>query len=152
MKAIIIFSVIAALTAVAGTIVVGINTFDGTVTEHPYEKGLEWDRLGKLKAELGWTFNIKNSTLTTGRNDLILELSDKNGLPLDSSDVSVIVSRPSSNSFDKSYSTEKVRKGIFKAKADFPLFGYWDLKLFVTKGSDHLTIEKSIYIKKEEDI
>jgi nitrogen fixation protein FixH len=152
MKLIIIFSVIAALTAVAGTIVVGINTFDGTVTEHPYEKGLEWDRLEKTKAALGWTFNIKNNTIKTGRNDLILELSDKNGLPLDASIVSVIISRPSSDAYDKNYDTENVLKGIFKAKADFPLFGYWDLTIMVTKDSDHLTIDKSIYITKKEDI
>ena len=89
MKAIIIFSVIAALTAVAGTIVVGINTFDGTVTEHPYEKGLEWDRLNEIKAELGWECDIKNSVVKTGINELIIELNDKSGLPLDASEVSI---------------------------------------------------------------
>jgi len=152
MKAIIIFSIIAALTAVAGTIVVGINTFDGTVTEHPYEEGLEWDRLEKTKAELGWTCTIKNSTIKTGRSDLILDLRDRNGLPLDASDISITVSRPASAAYDKHYDAEKVRKGIFKAKAEFPLFGYWDLIIMVTKDSDHILIDKNIYIKKEDDV
>ena len=152
MKSIIIFSVIAALTAVAGTIVVGINTFDGTVTEHPYERGLEWDRLQQTKAELGWTLNINNNRIKTGRSDLIFKLNDKSGLPLDASNVSVAISRPSSNVYDKHYETEKLRNGTFKATPNFPLFGYWDLKISVTKDSDHLTLEKSIYIKKEENI
>ena len=152
MKAIIIFSTIAALTAVAGTIVVGINTFDGTVTEHPYEKGLEWDRLEKIKADLGWTCNIQNSTLKTGNNDLILELNNKKGLPLDASAVSVKVSRSSTDAYDKNYNTEKVRKGIFKVNADFPLFGYWDMTIKVTKDTDYLELKRSIYIKKEDDV
>ena len=152
MKSIIIFSVIAALTAVAGTIVVGINTFDGTVAEHPYERGLEWDRLQQKKAELGWTLNISNNSMKTGRSDLVFKLNDKSGLPLDASNVSVAISRPSTNVYDKHYETEKLPDGTFKATPNFPLFGYWDLKISVTKNSDHLTLEKSIYIKKEENI
>ena len=152
MKSIIIFSVIAALTAVAGTIVVGIHTFDGTVEEHPYERGLEWDRLQKKKAELGWTSTIKSNIMKTGRNDIIFKLHDKNGLPLAASYVSVAISRPSTNAYDSHYETEKLRNGAFKATPNFPLFGYWDLKISVTKDSDHLTIDKSIYIKKEENI
>ena len=150
MKAIIIFSIIAAITAVAGTIVVGINTFDGTVTEHPYEKGLEWDRMEKDKKDLGWTCNIKNSNIKTGENELILDLIDKKGLPLDTSTVSIKVSRPSSGAYDNNYDAEKVRKGTFKTAVNFPLFGYWDLTIMVTKDSEHLAIEKRIYIKKED--
>jgi len=146
MKAIIIFSVIAVLTAVAGTIVVGINTFEGTVTEHPYEKGLEWDRLEKNKADLGWTCIIKNNSFKMGGNDLVLELKDKNGHILNASDVLIKISRPSSGHYDKQYNADMVRQGIFKAKTDFPLFGYWDLKIMVAKDSEHVTIEKSIYV------
>ena len=133
MKSIIIFSIIAALTAVAGTIVVGINTFDGTVAEHPYERGLEWDRLQEKKAELGWTFNINNHNMKTGRSDIIFKLNDKRGLPLDASNVSVAISRPSTNAYNKHYETKKLRHGTFKATPHFPLFGYWDLKYRLQK-------------------
>ncbi|UCH80470.1 MAG: FixH family protein [Nitrospiraceae bacterium] len=150
MKAIIVFSVLAALTAVAATIVVGLNTFDGTVTDQPYEKGLEWDRLAKRKADLGWLCNIRNSTIKTGTNDLILDLSDKDGLPLDASDVSVRISRSSTDRYDRTYDTDKVRNGTFKVKADFPLFGYWELIIVVSKNSEFLEIEKNIYVEKED--
>ena len=49
MKLIIYISVIAAFLAVAGAVFVGIQTFDGTVTDQPYEKGLAWDEREKIK-------------------------------------------------------------------------------------------------------
>lgn len=152
MKAIILFSVFAALTAVAGTIVVGINTFDGTVTDHPYERGLEWEKLEQKKSELGWTCTIHNSFFKQGKNNLLFTLKNKDGQPLDASKIEIKITRPSTDTHDKLYAVQNRGSGMYASEAYFPLIGHWDLLFSVTKGSDHITIHKNIYIKKEEDV
>jgi nitrogen fixation protein FixH len=146
MKVIIIFCVIAIITSIAATVVVGVNVFDGTIEDHPYEKGLEWDKLQKSRTELGWKCRIENNTITTGVNDLVLKLDDIDERPLDATDVSILISRPYSNAYDKRFDAEKIRTGVYKARTDFPYFGYWDIKIAVTKDSEHLTLEKSVYV------
>jgi len=150
MKLIIYIFVIAAFLAVAGSVFVGIQTFDGTVTDQPYEKGLAWDEIEKNKLELGWSYNLENATLKTGKNKLHITLFDKAGNPLNASSVTVQISRPSTNRYDNTFNTVKSGKNRYSALVNFALYGKWVIIVHVSQGKESLPIENIFYIEKGE--
>lgn len=66
MKILISIVIILGLAAVAGSVIVGVKSFDGTVTSNPYEKGLMWDQARKEKAALGMMEAGYIAAFTTG--------------------------------------------------------------------------------------
>lgn len=146
MKAIIIFSVMAALLAVAGAVMVGIESFDGTVADSPYEEGLKWDETRSRKAELGWGLDIKADKLMVGENTIKVSLSDSDGSPLMGSSISFMISRPATSVYDMRPEAIKLQEGIFKASARFPLYGYWDITAEVTKGADTVLFRERVFV------
>ena len=106
MKTLISSVVIVGLSAVIGAVVIGIKSFDGTVTVKPYEEGLAWDEAHKVK--------LNSDILKMGENNLQFTLLDKHGASLDlSSAVSLNISRPSTDAYDKTVDVQKLggRKG-----------------------------------------
>ena len=97
MKTFMVIAVIAALAAVGGSIIVGVRSFDGTVTDNPYEKGLLWDDMRNRKSKLGWKVIIDDAKCRIGDNDVITSIMDRNNMPVDIDLISVIRSRPSSD-------------------------------------------------------
>ncbi|MBI5055190.1 MAG: FixH family protein [Nitrospirae bacterium] len=143
MKILIIIVSIIALSAVGGSIIVGEKMFDGVVVEKPYEQGLLWDRIQDSKSELGWSAVINNGKIKTGDGEVSISVFDKEGKPLSDATVSLIVSRPSTNAYDKDYKTVKLHEGLYTAAVNFPLYGYWDMKIHVgRKGKDALLEER----------
>lgn len=148
MKTLITLAIISALAAVAGSIIVGTTTFDGTVTEHPYEKGLLWDEVQREKATLGWTINIKNGEFVSGDNVLLVSVLDRDGAPLVNPAVSVTISRPSSSRHDNRLKTVKSQEGFYMMPVKFPLYGYWDVKINVIHGENNVMFTKRIFVEK----
>lgn len=151
MKILIIMVVIIGVAAVAGSIFVGVQSFDGIVTEHPYETGLMWDEIQRKKDEFGWSVEIANRDLRTGGNDLEISVMDRNGKPVTGSSVSVMISRPSTSTYDKHVKSIQTGKGVFISPVTFPLFGYWDIEVNVTRAGENLLFEKRIYVEKGGD-
>jgi nitrogen fixation protein FixH len=148
MKILIITVTLIALAAVVGSIIVGEKVFDGLVVEKPYDKGLQWDKTRKEKAELGWNAVIKKRTFHTGNNDVVFNVLDKDGSPLAGALVTIIISRPSSSAYDKYYETATRGDGIYKASINFPLNGYWDVKINVTQKKRNVVFEEKVYVEK----
>lgn len=145
MKALLITVVFIGIAAVAGTIIVGMSTFDGTVVDKPYEQGLAYDAVQKEREASGWNVDIANPTLSVGRNDLIISVTDRDGKHLSDISVSLTVSRPSTSAYDRTYKTIQNENGQFKAETDLPLYGYWDARIHVTSREKHLTFERQIF-------
>lgn len=149
MKVLIGFVTLTALFAVAGSFIVGIKNFDGTVTERPYEEGLLWDDIRKKKTALGWRVDIKKSKFTTGNNDITISILSKLKEPLKGTNISVMISRPSTTAYDRDVETVKLKEGLYRANTDFPVFGYWDITIEVSKGRESLTFNKRIFVEKK---
>ncbi|TNF56938.1 hypothetical protein EP227_00125 [bacterium] len=149
MKVLIGFVTLTALLAVAGSFIVGIKNFDGTVTERPYEEGLLWDDIRKKKAALGWSVDIKKSRLTTGNNDITISVLNRMKEPLKGANISVMISRPSTTVYDRDVEAVKLKEGLYRANTDFPVFGYWDLTIEVSKGRESLPLKKRIFVEKK---
>jgi nitrogen fixation protein FixH len=136
--------------AVIGAVVVGIRTFDGTVVDKPYERGLSYDAVHHEKEVSGWNAEILNRDLTIGVNDILLSVVDRNDRPVTDVEVSVVISRPSSASYDKTYKTVATEKGQFRLTADLPLYGYWDAKVQVTDKSRSITFERTLFAERKK--
>ncbi|MBI5634934.1 MAG: FixH family protein [Nitrospirae bacterium] len=149
MKLLLVLVTIIGLSAVIGAIVVGTRTFDGTIVDKPYERGLAYDAVHHEKEASGWHVEIMNKELTVGTNDILLSVTDRNGKPLADAGISLSISRPSSKAFDKTYSAVKTEKGQFIAKADLPLYGYWAAVIKVTDGGKSIAFEKTLYAEKK---
>lgn len=148
MKTLIAIAVIIGVGAVAGSIVVGVRSFDGTVTEHPYEEGLRWDEIQKNKSDLGWQVNIDESSLAVGENKFMISVIDRHGKPLEGSDLAVTAGRPATAEHDQHAAAVEVDKGVFRTSVDFMLKGHWDIKIDVARGGDAASFNKRIYVKK----
>ncbi|MEW6714216.1 MAG: FixH family protein [Nitrospirota bacterium] len=149
MKSLISIVVLVGLAAVIGAVVVGVKSFDGTVTAKPYEEGLAWDEALKEKAELGWSVKLDNAVLKMGDNDLRFALFDKEGAPLDlSSAVYLALSRPSTDDYDRKVDAEKFGEGLYRASVNFPLYGQWDIKIYLNKNDKKIEFKERVFVEK----
>jgi nitrogen fixation protein FixH len=148
MKAWLVIITAIGLLAVAGAVIIGMKSFDGTVTDNAYEKGLAWDDMQRDKEELGWNAEINSQQLTTGNNELILMLTDKGNDPLLNAEVFLTISRPSSSEYDRELDTAKVRDGLFKSTVNFPFYGNWDINIKVVQGGYDIFFIKRVFVEK----
>lgn len=145
MKTLVIVVTIIGLSAVIGSIIVGTLTFDGKVVESPYETGLRYDELEDIKAEL--SLEIVNKDLTIGENDVVFTLKDKYNRPITDPQTTLMISRPSTNKFDREYQISFVEPGRYRAKVFFPVYGYWDIKIGFIYNWKPIILEKRVYIE-----
>lgn len=148
MKTLIVIVSIIALSAVGGSIIVGVKSFDGIVTEHPYEKGLAWDEIRNKEKELGWSVDIGKGKFATGDNDVILSVFDKDGKPLPGASVSITISRPSTPAYDMNYDAERIQDGSYRAAVDFPLHGNWDMAIHVDQKENSVIFVNRVFVEK----
>lgn len=145
----IVAACLAALLAVGGAVYVGIQSFDGVVTDNPYEKGLRWDEEKKQEEDTGWSVDIRGGGFTTGENILQVSVRDRAGGPLPDAVVVATVSRPSTSEYDRDYPAVKLGNGLFQAPVSLPLYGYWDIKIHVAGSGHNAVYEKRIYAEKK---
>ncbi len=150
MKALISIVVIIGLAAVAGSIIVGVNSFNGTVTENPYEEGLRWDEMHRRESEPGWTAGIRNVLYRTGGNDMVISVSDNYGNPLEDAAVSVITGRSATSKYDRTFNAAAAGDGLFSAEVTFPVYGYWDVTIVVVQNPDTMRFQKKIFVEKRD--
>ncbi len=147
MKIIIVFVVVTALAAVAGSVIVGVKYFDGTVTESPYEEGLLWDEAQRAREELGWSVEIESGKLFVGENEVLFSVKGKDGESLNA-DVTVITGRPATDILDSTCEAELINGKKYMSRVRFPLYGYWDMIIRVEKGEKGVSFKKRVFIEK----
>lgn len=149
MKILLIIVTIIGLGAVIGAVVVGTSTFDGTVVDKPYERGLSYDAVHHEKEASGLNVEILNKVISAGTNDILLSVTDRDGKPVPDVAISLSISRPSSKAFDKTYTAVKTEKGQFIVKADLPLYGYWTAGVQVAEKGKSITFEKTLFAEQK---
>jgi nitrogen fixation protein FixH len=141
---IIVLSCILAMAATIGAIVVGSRSFEGLVVDNPYETGLAWDSERRNQVNLGWSVALQEATYKTGKNDLIVMVRDKNGVPLEDAVVSIVISRPSTRTLDRTYSTIVQSNGLYRTEVDLPYYGNWDVVIDVNRKKQRTSFHKII--------
>ena len=150
MKTLIIVVIAIGLVSVIAVIVVGTRNFEGIVVEKPYETGLAWDSAEGERESLGWSVDIRTKKFRIGENDVLLRISDKEGKPLSLATVMIMVSRPSTNVYDKKYRVVSQLEGIYEAQVELPLFGYWDMNISIVKQGKNVVLHEKIFAEKEK--
>lgn len=135
-----------AIGATVGTIVIGTKTFDGTVTEKPYETGLNWDKDQQDAARLGWSVQITPTALKLGMNKASLTLTDRNGMAMPAATVSLKLTRRETNKYDRTLPLNKMPDGAYAFDLDLPLPGVWQLTSTIQQGAEQMTALATITI------
>lgn len=148
MKLVIVIVTIIGLAAVIGAIVVGTRSFDGTVVDKPYDRGLVWDAEQRQRRESGLSIEMNNRPVRVGRNDISFRVSQKEGQTLSGTTVNVMVSRPSTRAYDRTYTAAGLKGGLYMASIDLPLYGYWDAKIAVSANEKIVTFEQKLFAER----
>lgn len=148
MKALIVVVTLIVLSAVVAVIVIGTKSFEGIVVERPYETGLSWDAREKEKDSLGWELHFMTKRFLTGENSVVLEVSDKEGRLISDAELSLTVSRPSTDAYDKVYAVSEQAGNMYQAVVQLPLFGYWNMNTRVTNMGKTVIFHKTIFAEK----
>lgn len=145
MKTLIGIVIIVVLATVVTTVIVGSRSFEGIVVDKPYERGLTWDREQKAQTESGLDISIKNKTFTVGKNDLVIQVTDREQKPVPDAVLMLMVSRPSTNAYDRTYRLIVSKEGMYSASVELPLYGHWDLQVTIVRNRQTLLFQRKIF-------
>lgn len=148
MKTLVIIVTLIGLSAVVGAIIVGSMVFEGKVVDKPYETGLRYDEIEKLKLEI--RLELLNKRLYTGKNEIIFILTDNLNKPITDNRLSLMISRTSTTLYDREYRISPVEPGRYRAVVDFPFYGYWAIKVGLIRNGIPLILEKRVYVNKDQ--
>lgn len=137
------------LAAVAGAVIVGTRVFDGTVVEHPYERGIAWDRERERLAASGLEVDLVERSFRTGENLVTLRILHR-GKPLPEKAVPIEMTRPATTAHDRTFTARRGLDGLFRALVDLPLEGRWDLFVVVDRGNGPFRFRREAYAVKAE--
>jgi len=147
MRATLIFVTLIGLGAVVGAVVVGSLVFDGTVVEHPYERGIAWDDDRARHEASGITSVLATVFFRKGENDLVLRAWDRSGTPLEDERLSLRIGRISSSAHDRTYTATRRENGTYGASVELPLKGRWAVTLLVERGGSLLEFRHEITVE-----
>ncbi len=144
MKTLVVIVIIVGLLTVAASIIVGSFLFDGRVAERPYEEGLEYDNIERLKSE--FSFNLLTEDCKKGENEVIFSIHHRE-VPITDLTLNFILSRPGTDRYDNRSMVEYIKPGVYKAKVTFPEYGYWDMKIRIIWQWREVALTKRVYVK-----
>lgn len=130
------FVVVAAVNAVMVTL--ALRSYSGTVTDHPYEKGLAYNKVVAAANEqdaLGWKAGILYK-----QGKLHYVLQDKNGIVLKPDMVEASISRPTQRGLDFALPLAGEATQV-----DFPEKGVWEVRVdALYQGKHHQHMQRIV--------
>lgn len=132
------FGTIATVDAVMVTL--AIRTHTGTVTEHPYEKGLAYNTVVNAQAnqeKLGW-----RGTITVTKNRVAFVLFDDSNKLIKPDFIKAHFSRPTQAGMDF-----EVELNHGEAQVSFPAKGSWEVRIFASIGDKKYQQVKRVVIE-----
>ena len=132
------FGFVAAVNAVMVTL--AVRTHSGLVTDHPYEKGLAYNRVVAAEAaqeKLGWKDKISYAN-----GNLHFTLKDKEGNPLAPASATATITRPTEQGMD--FTAELNGE---ETPVTFPAKGVWDVRVDAVVEGKHFQQTERIVIE-----
>lgn len=112
-------------------VTIAIRTHTGTITDHPYERGLAYNQVveaEKKQENLGWKGEVD---LT--KSKLIFTLRDNKNNILKADSVRADFIRPTQDGVDFSQNLKNI-DNKWQADVNFPLSGLWQVRVYATVG------------------
>ncbi len=128
-----------------GFVMIAVRTQTGVVTDHPYEKGLAYNKVVAAAAAqeaLGWKGGVEFTGTTAGKGTLQFTLTDKKGKPLALESAEVKFDRPTQAGHDFTVALTKGR-----AEVTFPEAGLWEARVFAVSGGKSYQQAKRIVVE-----
>lgn len=132
------FVVIAAVNVVMVTL--AIRTHSGTVTDHPYEKGLAYNQVIRAEEQqeaLGWRANIGYAA-----GMLHFSLNDRDGRIIVPEKATATITRPAQAGLD--FTLELTGAGT---AATFPAKGLWEIRVDAVYKKQHYQQSERIVVQ-----
>ncbi len=123
-----------------------VSTYTGVVTKQSYEKGLDYNHTidaFEQQQHLGWQTNIVLEENTR----VVLSVTDRDGVPLDAAEVSVLITRPTQEGYDATVVLEKQAPGTYSKEVDFPMPGQWDVTASIVWQTHQYQQRKRLIVK-----
>jgi nitrogen fixation protein FixH len=141
-RKLIIAVTIIGMAAVIGPIVVGTRSFEGTVVDKPYERGLDWDKERAQMANSGLSVSIANADIVTGANRLLINVTSGS---LYNGPLMLKLTRPDTAKYDSFPKPEVLGPGQYSANVDIPVHGKWLLDIDVVHMGNRLTFTRELH-------
>lgn len=124
--------------AVNGTLIYfAQSSFSGLDTEHPYERGLNYNQAleaAAAQAELGWRSEITLTAVLNGRHEIAVRFADDQARPIDGVTVQALLRRPASAGQDMTVPLHRQGNGRYAAEVALPARGQWDVRIVARDG------------------
>ncbi|MBF0625217.1 MAG: FixH family protein [Magnetococcales bacterium] len=138
------------LGANATLIVLSSQTWNGLITDRPFEKGLAFNRVLQAQRDqdvLGWRGTLDSATLTAGTDHpLIFRLLDAAGQPVTGARVTGTLFRVVHQGHDRTLTLAETAPGHYSAHLVVPLPGVWDVKLVAVRDSAEFRFVRRIQV------
>lgn len=140
-------------------IVVGVNgalayfatsTAPGLVTEHPFERGNDYNRVldaGDVQDALGWRVSLRLNTVAAGRAELVAELADRSGRPLRGLAVTARLVRPLGPGPEIVIALAEDAPGRYAQTIVLDRPGQWDVRIATQDGSTRFAFARRMVMK-----
>jgi nitrogen fixation protein FixH len=134
------------LIVIDGTMVtIAVKTQTGTITDHPYEKGLAYNQVVKdsdMQAALGWKGNIDFKD-----GEISFTLKDKTGHAISADKVLASFTRPTQAGMDFTQPMQISEGTYFILKPAFPVKGLWEVRVYVESKAGQFQHSKRIVVQ-----
>lgn len=137
MKALIVAIVVIGLAVVIGTIFIGSKTFDGTVVDKPYDKGIKYDKTQKALKD--YKVVVENEILGMGKNTIVFSIKSDTKDISKISDAVVTITKPTTTKFDWNYEAIRQPDGKYQALIELPDRGQWEIRVVFNVEGEVLT-------------
>lgn len=139
------FLLIAAVNAVM--VALAIRTHSGLITDHPYEKGLAYNKVvvaEEAQEKLGWSGLIELRHPREGGNPFAIyfELKDKSGAIIHPEKTTATISRPTQDGMDFA-----IELGAAETPVKFPAKGVWEVRVDAVVGDKNYQQSKRIVVE-----
>jgi nitrogen fixation protein FixH len=126
------------------------DTFSGLETDNAYERGLEYNQAlaGEAAQErLGWHSQAVISGDPGTHRTLHVQLTDRDGRPLDGLTLEAYLVRPSNAGMDLSLAPRATGDGAYVTEFTLPAPGQWDLRLVARRGGVAWQHSERLFVK-----
>ncbi len=126
------------------------STWPGLVTERPYDRGLGYNRnleAAAAMAALGWNTRLAARTSAEGERELLLEVRDRQGVPLSGLRVEGRLERPLEPGTERELRLEAVGAGLYRAALGALPAGQWQARLKLVRGDELLVVSERLVLR-----
>jgi nitrogen fixation protein FixH len=126
------------------------SSFSGLETEHPYERGLQYNQTleaAAAQAKLGWRADIALADAGDGKRSLEVSFADGKDRPLDGLQVQAYLVRPSNAGMDVTIALSPRGNGRYAGEVTLPAPGQWDVRVVARDETNSWQRSERLFVK-----